>query len=526
MKLKHISALILLMIVAASFIGCSNSSETDTDSSEEASESNHNYEDEMDIAVTAQPPTLDSAMTVSQVALDIGGNVFETLVTLNEDYETVPMLAESIDVSEDGKTYTFNLREGVQFHNGEEMNAEDVVASMNRWLEVSSRANNLLSDANFEEEDTYTVVLNLEESSSDVLTIMAAQTQFPAIMPKEVIESADSEGVSEYIGTGPFKLEEWKQDQYIHLVKYEDYQALEQESSGFAGKKEAFVNDVYYHFVTDHSTRISGIQTGEYDIVDNVPIENYEQLNTMDNVNVHPYAGGTLTMFFNTNEGPLANVEMRQVVNTALNMDEIMLASYVDEELFSLDPGYMNPDQTQWQTDAGSSTYNQGDLEKSKTMLEETGYNGEEITLLTTSDYAEMYDATIVVQEQLRQLGMNVEVANFDFPTFLERKNDPEQWDIFITSNGYNLTPPQLLAVTSDWAGLEDEKVTELLEKIRGAESDEEASEHWKTLQGHLYDNLSSTVIGHYNSLVATSDKLEDFDVFEAPIIWNTKVIE
>lgn len=524
---KKITMFMLLCFLAIALIGCSKDSEDAADPKDtEGTSESKTYKEEINIAVTAQPPTLDSAMTVSQVALDIAGNVFETLYTLNADYEPTPMLAESMEASEDGKTYTFKLREGVKFHNGKEMTSEDVVASMNRWLEASSRAKSLLAGAKFEAADPYTVVLNLQNPASDVLIIMASQANFPAIMPKEIIEAAPAEGVKEYIGTGPFKFQEWKQDQYIHLVKYEEYLPVDQEPSGFAGKKEVFIDNVYYHFVTDHSTRIAGIQTGEYDIADSIPTESYEQLNSMDNVEVHTFVGGTLTMFFNTNEGPLADVKMRQAMNTAFNMDEILMASFVNPDLYTLDPNYMNPNQVQWSTDAGSEYYNQADIEKAKTLLEEAGYNGEEITLLTTQDYAEMYTATTVVQEQLRQLGVNVKIENYDFPTFLETKGDLTKWDIFITSNGYQLTPPQILAVNPDWAGLNDPKVTELLAAIRGAATPEDAKAKWEELQGYMYETLSSTAIGQYKSILATTDKLEGFEVFEAPIIWNTKVVK
>lgn len=523
---KKFGIFILLFVLAFSLIGCSNGTKEGAKDKEVASEGNKNYKDKIKIAVTAQPPTLDSVMTVSQVALDIAGNVYETLYTLNKDYEPTPMLAKSADISEDGKTYTFALREGVKFHNGKEMTSEDVVASMNRWLEKSSRAKSLLTNAKFEADGPYSVKLNLESPASDVLIIMSSQSNFPAIMPKEIIESAPADGVKEYIGTGPFKFNEWKQDQFIHLVKNEDYQPVDAEPSGFAGKKEAFVNDVYYHFVTDHSTRIAGIQTGEYDIADSIPTESYEQLSAMDNLKVYTFVGGTLTLFFNTNEGALADVKMREAVNTALNMDEILMASFVNKDLYTLDPGYMNPNAVQWASDAGKEVYNQADLEKAKTLLKEAGYNGEEITLLTTGDYAEMSTATTVVQEQLRQLGMNVKIDNFDFPTFLETKNDLKKWDIFITSNGYQLTPPQLLAVNPDWAGLNNPKVKELLIAIRQAPTPEESKAKWDELQGYLYEYLSSTAIGQYKSILATTDKLEGFEVFEAPIIWNTKVIE
>jgi peptide/nickel transport system substrate-binding protein len=107
------------------------------------------YRNEINIALTAQPPTLDSAMTVSQVALQISNHIYEQLYNLNADYTPVPDLAESVSVSPDGLTYTFPLRRGIYFHNGKELKAEDVVASMNRWLNNSSRAKALLVNSKF-----------------------------------------------------------------------------------------------------------------------------------------------------------------------------------------------------------------------------------------------------------------------------------------------------------------------------------------------------------------------------------------
>jgi peptide/nickel transport system substrate-binding protein len=481
------------------------------------------YKNELHVALTAQPPTLDSAITVSAVALDTAGNIFEQLYTLNADYKPVPMLAESVNISPDGLTYTFPLRKGVKFHNGKEMTSEDVVASMNRWIVTSSRAKVLLTNAKFEAVDTYTVKLTVEKPSSDVLIIIATQAQFPAIMPKEIVESASAQGVKEYIGTGPYQFKEWKQDQYIHLVKYEGYQPVNSAPGGYSGKKSAPTENLYFHFVTDHSTRIAGIKTGKYDVADSIPIENYDELEADKNIQLHSFPGGALTAFLNTREGLLADVKYRQVILAALDNEEIMLASFAKPDLYSLAPGYLNANQVQWANDAGKEYYNQANPEKAKKLLQEAGYKGEEITLLTTKDYAEMYAATLVIQEQLRKIGMNVKVVNYDFPTFLETKNDHKKWDLFVASTGYQLTPPQLLAVNPDWAGLNNETVKNGLAAIRGASTPEIAGEEWKKLQGFMYEFGSSAVIGHYNTLVATTKSVEDFEHFKTPIVWNAK---
>src|SRR5699024_6734014 len=133
--------------------------------------------------------------------------IFEPLVTLNENHEPQPMLAESYELSEDGKTYTFVLREGVKFHNSKEMKSDDVVASMDRWASTVGTVDVNIGEHEWKIIDDYTVELNVREPSNLVPSYLSALVEMPAIMPKEINEEADETGVKEFIGTGPFKLE-------------------------------------------------------------------------------------------------------------------------------------------------------------------------------------------------------------------------------------------------------------------------------------------------------------------------------
>lgn len=528
---KRLAFFSLLLLFTMVLFACGEDTTNDSNGTEdtevEQPEDDAQIKDTLNIAITAQPPTLDSAQTVSNVALNIAFNMYQQLFQLDENYNPTPVLATGYELSEDELTYTISLREGVTFHNGEEMVAEDVVASMNRWLTLSSRAQSLLEGATFSEVDTYTVQLDVPSPSSDVLIVMSARAQFPAIMPKDVIDNIPSDGLDEYIGTGPYQFDEWRSDQFIQLSRFEDYVAVEEagDASGFTGDIHAPTENLRFYFVSDHGTRVAGIQTGQYDIADSIPIENFEVLSQDDSIVLESIEGGTLTAFFNTNDALLEDQLVREAILTALNMDEIMLASFANPELYSLNAGYMNPLQEQWATESGSDYYNQANIEAAEALLEEAGYDGEEIVLLTTRDYQEMYTGTLVIQEQLRQLGMNVTVENYDFPTFLETKNDPTQWSIFLASTGYQLTPPQLLAVQPDWAGLDDAFVREKLTDIR--QSDPEAArDHWEELQLYMYEEATSSVLGHYHNVVARRDTVEGFTLFEAPIVWNAWVEE
>src|SRR5690606_28641324 len=115
-----------------------------------------------------------------------------------------------------------------------------------RWQEYSSRAKAAFSEAKFIAEDEYTVLLEMPAPNRTAFSVLSSSTQFPAIMPKEVVEAAGADGISEFIGTGPFKFEEWKQDQYIKLAKFEDYTPSDAPSDGPSGKREALVDEVYF----------------------------------------------------------------------------------------------------------------------------------------------------------------------------------------------------------------------------------------------------------------------------------------
>lgn len=166
------------------------------------------------VAYDGQPSTLDVQMSTTLFTRELSRTFFETLVTLNGDYKPVPFLAKKIDVSKDRKTFTFHLRRGVRFHNGKEMTSDDVVASMNRWMKVNHHGRRSFAGSTFKATGKYTVVLTMKHARVDTLYVLGSWNS-AAIMPKEVIESAGKKGVKEYIGTGPFKFVDWKQDQYI-----------------------------------------------------------------------------------------------------------------------------------------------------------------------------------------------------------------------------------------------------------------------------------------------------------------------
>jgi peptide/nickel transport system substrate-binding protein len=479
---------------------------------------------ELRIAYQAQPPTLDPHVTTSQAAATIGRNVFETLVTVDSNYRIQPMLADSWEQSADGTTITFRLRNGIHFHDGKEMTAEDVVASMNRWIEISSAGKDHFKGARFEVKDAGTVVLQLAQPTSTVMPMLAyGGGGYPAIMPKELVDAAPAEGVKEFVGTGPFMLKEWKQDQHIHLTKYADYRTRSEPADGLAGKKEALVDDILFIFTPDTSTQVAGLLTGEYDVAADVSYDSVQQLESNPGIEVQVMPTGMLNVFFNKRKGLFTDVKARQAVAAAVDAESILISAYTDKRFYEMNHNMMMYYQTgQWSSDHGKDLYNQNNPEKAKKLLAEAGYNGQEIKIVTSRDYQDMYNGAVVLQQQLEKVGMKTKLEVYDWATFTELRNDENKFDILVITNTPKPEPSSLVYLRKDFPGWTDSpELDRLLGQFRSAPTLDQAASVYEEMQKWFYEYVPVVKIGDGNSIAAAKSSVQNITWLDGLIFWN-----
>ena len=301
---KRFLALFLVFVLSISLLaGCSSTpaaepSKNDTPATEQTPSTSTEqteqtapaedvvYKDELHVGYNLEPATLDPMMVAdAPVRVVTYGNIYEALVTLDAEFNVKPELCESYEVNNDGREYLYHLRTGIKFHNGEEMTADDVVASMNRWIEHYGNAQNTVGESRFEKVDASTVKIVFDGPIAFFNELIATQSQGSVIMPKSVLENVDASTgeVQEYIGTGPYKFVEWKSGTYIKLEKFEDYSpyGVEGEASGWYGYKTQATPVIYYDIVSDNATRAAGIQTGEYDIVTEMGGDDFAMLDSI-----------------------------------------------------------------------------------------------------------------------------------------------------------------------------------------------------------------------------------------------------
>lgn len=491
---------------------------------------NATYRETLHIAVAQQAPSLDLHKNSSLIARQMmDGTCWEKLVTQNANAEAVPELCESYEVSEDATTITFNLRKGVKFHDGSEMTADDVVASMNRWIEGFSSAKSTVGEARFEKVDDYTVKIAADHSILLLPSMIAGAAQPASITTEEACAKEDTNGfMTDYIGTGPYKFVEWVQDQYVKLERFDDYVPYGTEGEpmdGWAGYKSAPTKILEYDIVPEATTREAGLETGQYDVIWGVPNDDYERIKALDGVTINSSQAGTVALVFNHKQGIAANQWFRQAVNTCLDMDEILTAVY-GEGGYDLGSCYMDEAQAFWNTDAGSEYYNQKDPEAAKKILEENGYNGETFTILV-SNLSNMNYMAVAMEAELEAIGIPTELTIVDWATLTDYRKDPAKFDLYITSFAQVPVPSLKLYFGPSYPGWSDDAVlAEKFAAMNTSKTLDEAKAAWEDLQAYSWEYLPLINAGHYITHFAWNSKVEGLNEFSGLYFWNAGIKE
>ncbi|MDR7420614.1 MAG: ABC transporter substrate-binding protein, partial [Armatimonadota bacterium] len=401
------------------------------------------------IAQIGEPPTLDNSATTVGVTSNIAVSIFETLFAFDTNWVPRPLLAESSAISQDGRTHTIKLRQNVLFHNGREMTAEDVAASLIRWGKVGSRGAVVFQQVeSVRATDKYTVVIQLKEPFAPLYAFLALPSSMAAIMPKEIADAAPAGPVTEYVGTGPYRFVEWIPNRHVKLTRWDRYVSRTEPASLMAGRRDALADDVIFYPVGNVATRIAGVQTGDYDLADSISTDLYDQLRRDARVVPEVVKPGTwLVFFFNKRAGLMANVKLRQAVLQALRMQPILQVTIGDPDLYELTPS-IYPKGTPWYSEAGASWYNLGNVDRAKALAAEAGYRGEPIRWLTTLQYDWMFKSTTVAAAQLRQAGFNINQQVYEWAGVVERRARPAEWEMFTTGHGF-VPDPALIDVFS-----------------------------------------------------------------------------
>jgi peptide/nickel transport system substrate-binding protein len=475
------------------------------------------------LAMVGEPQGLDPMITTADLVGTIMQHVYEPLYTFDANWNVAPMLAESLpQVSKDGLGYTIPLRKGVRFHNGREMTAADVVASLQRWIELSPRGKSVGKEvASLSAKDSHTVELKLKAPYAPLLSQLALPSGLAAIMAKESIAPQ----LKDFIGTGPYKFKERRPDQFTVLVRWDGYSPRKEAPSGFAGRREALLDELRFVPVPNANTRVEGSLSGQFHYADLLPVETIGRLEKAGG-NVVPIVTrnfGFPYMVFNTREGVLASQPVRKALRTAIGEGELLAAGFGDNRFFVVEPNFF-PKGTPYYSAAGSSMYNERNPLAAKDKAGKAGYNGQPVRIMASRQYEFHYNMALVLAEQLKKAGFKAELQVVDWATLVQRRNDPKLWDIYITHSGLfpepMLSPPQLGDGAPGWWDSPAKKAS--LSAFNQETNPAKRGALWGGVQQVIYDEVPFIEVGKFNSLSARSAKLEGYVPSTWPFFWNT----
>jgi len=459
------------------------------------------------------PVGLDPHITNATSTRNMLENVYDTLVMFDSSLQIVPGLAESWEVSEDGLTWTFHLREGVRFHDGDTLQASDVVFSINRIKDpavASPRADDFAVVADIQAPDELTVVMTLSEPFSPLLSKLAHSLN--VIVSEDVVrEHGDLQQV--VVGTGPFRFVEYVPQTRLVLERNPDFWGTDAE-----GNRLPYLDGIVFQFYPDPTARTTAIQTGSVDFIEYVPSADVDILRADPNIEV---VGGLSanfrSIYFNVERPPFDDVNVRRAIAYAIDEQAI-----VDLALFGTGgvpaTGTTIPASNYYGID--SSPYIGRDVEAARAALAASAYpEGFEFDLYVTSTYDFLRTPAEVIQANLAEIGIRANIVAEDWSIYLPKalegdfaatilgesgQSDPDDFlfNVFYTGNGGNL------------GNFSDPELDRLLEEGRRVADQEQRRQVYVQAQERILDLVPHVFLFHSSQFEALRRDVRGFEHF------------
>ncbi|MCC6472031.1 MAG: ABC transporter substrate-binding protein [Alphaproteobacteria bacterium] len=461
-------------------------------------------------------PTYDPIWTTANMAAYAGGMVYDTLFGIDEQQNPKPQMVGKWGLSDDKLKYTFELRDGLKWTDGTPVTTADVLPSLKRWAARDGGGQHMMlrvKDIAAKDEKTFTI--ELKEKYGLVLDILA-KTSTPVcfIMRKKEAETDPMQKIEQVVGSGPFKLnlDETKPGTQYVYDRNPDYVPRSDAPSGIAGGKVVKVDRVIFVNMPDAQTAVAAVQAGEIDFYEIPPTDLLPQLEGDKNIKIQVLnpLGQVGQIRLNFLHPPFDNEKARQAMLYIVKQSDYMKATFGDSKYAKVCPSYFGMG-TPMENDANTDWFKGGqNFAKAKEMFKEAGYDGRPIVLLQATNIPYMNNSAMILAQEMRQVGLNVQVEPMDWSNVVQRRANkaaPNQggWNIFITSSGGNaIGNPILLAAhaaTGDkaWFGWpSDAKQEELRDKWAVADTLEARKAVGRELQANAWKFVPQLYYGQW----------------------------
>jgi peptide/nickel transport system substrate-binding protein len=389
---------------------------------------------------------LDPIWASAQISRTHGYMVYDTLFGLDDQLRPQPQMVGRWTVDDAKLVYTFELRDGLAWHDGTPVTAEDCIVSLKRWGGRDVMGQKLFAYIKeLSAPDARTIRLELKSPYGLVLESLAKPAGIvPFMMPKRVAEAPATQQIKDPTGSGPFifKADEWRPGEKVVYVKNPKYVPRNEPPKNFAGGKLVKVDRVEWPSISDPQTAIGALANGEVDAVESVshdllPLIAKKKKDIVVARGAYP---SQYTMRPNWLHPPFDNPKMRLALGYMIDQKEYLTAAIGDPDYWRVCKAYYGCD-TPLASDAGMAGLLDGNVAKARELVKEAGYDGRPVVLLQITDIAVLTNLAPVAKAQLERIGIKVDMRPADWQTHLARvlRKEPIEdrgWNLTLSSTG------------------------------------------------------------------------------------------
>jgi peptide/nickel transport system substrate-binding protein len=387
---------------------------------------------------------LDPIWTTAYIVRNHGYMIYDTLLAQDEKGEIKPQMVEKYEAAADGKSYTFTLRDGLEWHDGQPVTSEDCIASIKRWSAKDSLGQKMMTFVDsVTAVDAKTFTIKLKEPTGLVLLgLSKPSSNVPFMMPKRVAETDPSKQIEDFTGSGPFifKKDEWRPGDKTVYVKFDKYKPRSEPASGMAGGKVVKVDRVEWRAISDAQQAVNALSKGEIDFVEQPSHDLLGTLKKDPNVSViiSPPLKAQYVFRPNHLHKPFDNPKIRQALWYAFNQEDFLMAT-IGDEAYIKECKALFICGTPFASTKGMDGLLTSNAKKAQELLKEAGYDGTPVVLMHSTDLKVLTNLAPVAKSLMEKAGFKVDMQSMDWQTLVARrakKDAPDAggWSAFLTA--------------------------------------------------------------------------------------------
>ena len=480
----------------------------------------------------------DPVWSTATVAFIHGGMIWDSPYGLDEQLAPQLQMLAGHDISFDGRTWTLTLRDGLLFHDGEPVRAQDCVASIMRSSKRLPTVQTLIALTDeVKALDDKRIEFRLKKPFS--LLPFALSNVF--VMPERVAKTDAFTQITEYVGSGPYRFlrDEWKAGSSAAYARFDKYVPRQEPISMWAGGKVANFDRVEWKIIPDPATQAAALQRGEVDWVEQPLIDLTPMLRKSPDIKVEVFdtLGTLMVMAFNFYQPPFDNVKLRRAVLAAVNQQDYVDSVVGEQTALGRVGVGVFPLASPFASTAGMAALTgPRDLDAARRMVAESGYKGEPIVLMAPTDQPQLVQAAQVTNALFKSLGLNVQYTSLDWGTLIQRRNSREApdkggWNCYCTgwvglsvATPFTHTPLRTNGTAaSAWWRPTDDKMEQLRDAWLDAPDLATQKKICDEIQLRAFDIVPFIPTGQSFSPTAFRSNLTGFAKSPYPVFWGVK---